>query len=195
MRNPSASSIRPRRPNSGPFAGFRRDHSRVLAVLRAAETGVLGARGIRPGGHARVRHLVELLERQFATHMTAEDALLYPLLADVLPEARPTLAPLAEDHAELRGLLASLARTLDRRPGRARDEQLAVQVRDLVDLLRLHIQREEKAVFEVAERILGERDARELERRLSEFVAVLSPKHGPAAGRKRPSARARERKP
>ncbi len=94
--------------------------------------------------------------------MTAEDALLYPLLGDLLPEARVTLAPLAEDHVELRCLLAGLATTLARPRSAARDEQVAVQLRDLIDLLRLHIHREETAVFEMAERILDPRAARAL---------------------------------
>lgn len=160
---------------SGPFAGFRRDHTRVLARLAAAERDMLAPHGLRPGAHARLGRLVALLERQFATHMAAEDTLLYPLLADVLPESRSALVPLAEDHAELRSLLASVAAELDG-GGARRDERIAVQLRDLIDLLRLHIRREETAVFEVAERILGQREARALEARLSKFVSLLSPR-------------------
>lgn len=187
-----ASTHSPRGSAAAPFAGFRRDHARVLARLRAAERDVLSPHGLRPGAHTRLARLVALLERQFATHMAAEDALLYPVLADVLPESRAALAPLAEDHAELRSLLASLAAELDA-PGARRDERLAVQLRDLIDLLRLHIRREESAVFEVAERILGAREARALEKRLSQFVSLLSPQ--PLRGTKRPAAprRIRER--
>lgn len=183
----NASTPSPRGPAATPFAGFRRDHARVLARLRAVERDVLAPHGLRPGAHARVGRLVVLLERQFATHMAAEDALLYPVLADVLPESRSALAPLAEDHAELRSLLASLAAELESKAAR-RDERLAVQLRDLIDLLRLHIRREESAVFEVAERILGAREARALEERLSQFVSLLSP-HTPRGTKRSPAPR------
>lgn len=193
------STSRVTRPARGPaprlFDGFRRDHARVLEHLAATERAVFSApRTLAPGATPRLAELVSRLDRQFASHMTAEDALLYPLLGDLLPEARVTLAPLAEDHVELRCLLASLARTLERRAGVARDEQLAVQVRDLIDLLRLHIHREETAVFEMAERILDPRAARALSHRLAEFVSVLSPNPESAARRRRAPRRASERK-
>lgn len=178
-----------------PFAGFRTDHVRVLAYLSATERAVLGPHGLRPGAHERLRAFVALLEQQFATHMTTEDALLFPALAEVMPESRAILAPLAEDHAEMRSLLASLAEALAARAGRARDERIGVQLRDLLDLLRLHIQREERTVFDVAERILSPVESRDLAARLSRFVAVLSPVARSATRKRRSNRTQRERKP
>lgn len=180
---------------ASPFAGFRADHARVLGQLDAIEREVFGARGLRAGAAAKLVPLVALLDRQFASHMTAEDAVLYPWLAQALPESRLTIEALGADHAELRSLLAGLAAEIRRPAGRARDEQVGVQLRDLVDLLRLHIHREETAVFEVADRILRAAESRELARRLTHFVSVVSPAPTrPRAVRTTAARGARERK-
>ncbi len=195
MKSASRSTRTPRRDSPRLFDGFRRDHRRVLDLLAVTEREAFtGPRTLAPSAETHLAALVVRLRLQFSTHMTAEDALLYPLLGDLLPEARVTLAPLAEDHVELRCLLASLAESLARRPGAARDEQVAVQLRDLIDLLRLHIHREETAVFEMAERILDPAAARDLAGRLAEFVSVLSPNPEPAARRDRATGHGSERK-
>lgn len=133
-----------------PFRAFRLDHDRVLEALEALEAGVLGG----APDPAALRDLVALLERQFATHMAAEDAVLYPALRAALPVAGGTIDPLLADHAELRATLAELRAALARPRDRARDEQLEVLARDFTDLLRLHIRKEESLVLDVASRVL-----------------------------------------
>ena len=146
--------MNPGHPNAGdPFAAFRGDHARVLERLAALDAGVLGASG--PLDVAPLRDLVAHLERQFATHMAAEDRVLFPALSAAFPEARGTLEPLVEEHAEMRQMLVSLRRLLDQSPDAARDEQLLVLARDLSDLLRLHIRKEESVVLDVAARVLS----------------------------------------
>lgn len=141
------------RPQTGdPFTVLRRDHARVLDRLAALEARVLG--GI-PFEEDSLRSLVALLERQFLTHMAAEEQVLYPAMRAAFPEARGTLEPLRADHAELRQLLAALAALLSRPRDRGRDEQVGVLARDLSDLLRLHIRREESVVLDVAPRVLS----------------------------------------
>jgi hemerythrin-like domain-containing protein len=136
-----------------PFLAFRRDHARVLERLEHLDRDVLGQPG--PLDEAPLRELVAHLERQFATHMAAEDHVLYPALRAAFPEARGTVDPLSADHAELRQMLAALASLLGREGDRLRDEQVAVLARDLSDLLRLHIRREESVVLDVAARVLS----------------------------------------
>lgn len=136
-----------------PFLAFRHDHAAVLARLERLEREAV-ADGGRPAEGA-LRELVEYLERQFGTHMAAEDRVLYPALRTAFPEARGTLEPLLADHAELRQMRAALARLLDGQAAPARDEQVAVLARDLADLLRLHIRREESVVLDVAARVLN----------------------------------------
>jgi len=136
-----------------PFLAFRRDHARVLGVLATLETNVLGGGG--SFDEQPLRDLVALLERQFATHMAAEDAVLYPALRRSFPEVGGTIDPLLADHAELRATLAALGELLAHSPGDARDEQLVVLARDFTDLLRLHIRKEESLVLDVASRVLS----------------------------------------
>lgn len=138
---------------SDPFLAFRQDHARVLERLERLEREVLGRPG--PVDEAPLRELVAHLERQFATHMAAEDHVLYPALRAAFPEARGTVDPLLADHAELRQMLVALAGVLGEDSSGARDEQLAVRTRDLTDLLRLHIRREESVVLDVASRVLS----------------------------------------
>jgi hemerythrin-like domain-containing protein len=147
------------------FARFRRDHRRVLAQLDELEANASGSH--RPAPREReLRTMLELLGRQFATHMTAEDTVLYPALAAAFPEARATLAPLRIEHRELRLMLAALADAFALEPGAARDEQLQVQTWDFTHLLRIHIRKEEHSVFDLAERVLRPHEVRDLVERL-----------------------------
>lgn len=185
---------RPTRATS-PFAGFRSDHLRVLGHLDLLESDVLDDRAFGSKAAATLRPIVAILGRQFATHMTAEDALLYPWLAETLPESRVSIAELSDDHVELRSLLSGIATAMTQPLARRRNEQIRVQLRDFVDLLRLHIRREETAVFEVADRILRPVEARELLQRLDHFVAVVSPSPTVSGRARTPAApRSRERK-
>jgi hemerythrin-like domain-containing protein len=162
-RSPRTSAI------GDPFARFRREHRGVLGRLDRLEQAVLARRPDR-AGEELLRAAVVHLERQFATHMAAEDQVLFPAVGASFPEARETLAPLALEHTELRSMLAALQRTLDRPRGHARSEQLVVQTRDLVDLLRIHIEKEEAVVFALAERVLRPRGVRALAQRLRPFT-------------------------
>jgi len=134
------------------FKRLRADHARVVADLDALERASGG--GAAP--HADLQRLVRMLQRQFDTHMRAEEDALFPALAEAMPEGRGSITPLRAEHAELRSMLAALAQLLAQPPAPARDEQVEVQVRDLVDLLRIHVRKEEAVVFSVAERVLPE---------------------------------------
>jgi hemerythrin-like domain-containing protein len=157
----------PRRKHRSPFDPFRSDHVRVLARLMEMETAAQRDRTIDEAG---LRGHLEALDRQFDTHMAAEEAIFYPLLARVLPTSQASLQPLNEEHADLREMLAELRLILDRPRSADRDVQIAIQTRDLVDLLRVHIRKEESVVFDVSERVLRPGELRGLHRRLSSFL-------------------------
>jgi hemerythrin-like domain-containing protein len=150
------------------FETLRHDHREVLGRLDAMErllavrsrtrSAVAAARA-----RAAARGLADHLDRQFATHLAAEDSALYPAVARGFAGGEALVAPLHEEHAELRLLLADLLAALDRPSGRARDEQVFVRIRDLMDLLRIHIRREETMLFGIAERMLRPRDLAALE--------------------------------
>lgn len=136
-----------------PFETLRTDHRGVLDRVARLEADL--AAGPVSFDEAPLRALVAHLQRQFSTHMAAEDSVLYPALRRAFPEVGGTIDPLLADHAELRAMLAALDRLLARPRDRARDEQLIVLARDLSDLLRLHIHREESIVLDVASRVLS----------------------------------------
>jgi hemerythrin-like domain-containing protein len=157
-------------PSPAAFRQFRDDHRRVLgeldrlegAVLQGAHRGRLGPRAL-----AAAEGAAAFLLQQFATHMAVEEDVLYPALAEAFPEARPSLRPLQVEHAELRSMLTRLAGLLREPQEAARDEQITVQVRDLIDLLRLHVHKEDAAVFTVAARVLTPREIGRLAARVA----------------------------
>lgn len=133
---------------------LQRDHERVLRDVTELE-GALARPGRTARGHAEIERVLAMLERQFQTHMAAEDQLLYPAIARAIPTSAPSLEPLHDEHAELRQMLYRLQATLGEPKSADRDEQIAIQVHDLADLLRLHIRKEESLVFHVAARLLA----------------------------------------
>jgi hemerythrin-like domain-containing protein len=135
----------------------------------------------------QLHDMLDLLARQFATHMTAEDTVLFPALAEAFPESRATLAPLREEHRELRLMLAALADAFALAPGLARDEQLQVQTWDFVHLLRIHVTKEEHSVFDLAERVLRPHEMRDLVDRLEACFPRQS--RGVRDGRRKGSSR------
>ena len=172
--------------DNGPFARFRRDHRRVLAQLDALEHGASGSRRRAPR-EVHLQDRLDLLARQFATHMTAEDTVLFPALAEAFPESRATLAPLRVEHRELRLMLAALADAFALAPGPARDEQLQVQTWDFAHLLTIHVTKEEHSVFDLAERVLRPHEMRDLVERLEACFPRQS--RGVRDGRRKGSSR------
>jgi hemerythrin-like domain-containing protein len=171
------------------FERMREDHRRVLAEVAEMEEAMEASRtrGASAQPPPAVARVVALLERQFASHMAAEDEVLYPALMEALPETRASIEPLRADHGVLRMMLADLEGTLQQKPGEAKDEEMAVQIRDLVDLLRIHIRKEEALVIGVAERVLRPAEVKALAARMARGSAAsqaASPEAGPSKGEK-----------
>ena len=137
---------------------LRLDHEHVLRDIAALERALARDARRAHGSKAGIGRVLGMLEVQFQTHMAAEDQVLYPAIARTIPASAASLEPLHDDHAELRQMLARLQATLREEPTAERDEQIAVQIHDLADLLRLHIRKEEALVFHVAARILDATD-------------------------------------
>src|SRR5690349_3064826 len=166
------------------FDRMRRDHQTVLERVTALEQGSLrtGRGAGEPATGAAwdrtILDLTQMLERQFSTHMAGEDRVLFPELMPVLPRGEAALAPLRAEHEELRAMLDRLQNTLRRRPDAARDEEVVIQIRDLIDLLRLHIRKEE-IVLGVAERVLTPTEIEALEARVRALTASPPPSGRP----------------
>jgi hemerythrin-like domain-containing protein len=164
------SSVEPALKPTWIFEKMREDHARVLAEIAALESAVSVLEGDgapRESLEGALTGITRLLELQFSTHMAAEDEILFPALARALPGTLGSIEPLRTEHEELRSMLRALRQLLESPAGKARDEQIAVQVRDLVDLLRIHIRKEEAVVFRVAERVLEPRQLESLADRMT----------------------------
>jgi hemerythrin-like domain-containing protein len=163
------------------FRQLRADHRHVLAELpRLEREAGISTRRAKPapiGGYT-LAGILEALARQFDSHMAAEDDVLFPLLARALPETLSRLEPLSLEHQELRWLLGSLTRLMRAPTSRERDEQIAVQARDFVDLLRIHVRKEEVVVFRVAERVLGPDQLEEVAARIARGAVTPNRRSG-----------------
>lgn len=135
---------------------MKRDHVRVLSEVSALEAALGTGAAVPSGIVVEVRRLLDMLHVQFQTHMLAEDQILFPALVRALPASAGSVEPLHDEHAELRLMLERLRATLAEPQGGPRDEETAVQVHDLADLLRIHIRKEESLVFGVAARLLSD---------------------------------------
>jgi hemerythrin-like domain-containing protein len=183
---------------SGIFQALRADHRRVMENLDAIEARIADGRAHASGDPEtrrptlsndvleRIREFTAHLARQFDTHLAAEDEVLYPALEQRLENGAALIAPLHVEHVELRAMLETLAATLAAPANDARDEQIAVQVRDLVDLLRIHIRKEETLVFGVAERIIRPCDLAELEARRASWENRTPGTNQPLSEKDRP---------
>ncbi|HEX7076824.1 MAG TPA: hemerythrin domain-containing protein [Candidatus Eisenbacteria bacterium] len=137
---------------------IKSDHRRVLAEVSRLESLLARGGATRPAPQAKLDALVRMLEREFGTHMAAEDEALYPAVVAVVPAAKGSVEPLHDEHAELRAMLERLRETMGEPGGAERDEQVTVQVADLAALLRIHIRKEESLVLSVAARLLRPQD-------------------------------------
>lgn len=158
------------------FERLRSDHARVLREVGGLEKRLLRS---GPGGglsaevEAALPGLLALLEAEFASHMAAEDEVLYPALIAAIPATSRSIEPLFTEHAELRQMLSRLLATLREPRGMERDEQIRVQVHDVADLLRLHIRKEESLVFRLAPQILAPGEIAAVALRLSRLQEAI----------------------
>ncbi len=138
---------------SDALAPLSREHHVALEValrLRRADTG--DAAAARDG-------FLEFFASDGEAHFRAEEEILLPAVADVLPAEDPDVARVLDEHAEIRRRATELARDAD------------PPARDLValgDLLNGHVRHEERVLFPRIEAALGDADLALLAARLDE---------------------------
>lgn len=147
----------------GVFERMRADHEYVLREIAVLDEAVRPDPSRTEGGDwpaEPVKQVLSMLAKQFETHMAAEDEILFPALIEALPQTRLSIEPLRIDHEALRSMLASLTEIVQAPPSEVRNEQVGILLRDFVDLLRIHIRKEEAVVISVAERVLRPREVK-----------------------------------
>ena len=155
---------------TGTFAHLRAEHGRAMELLAAFERSL--AETPRPERDERpLLTLARYLAGPFAAQLAVEEGVLYPALVQHLPELAQVLEPLLEDHAEIRDMARSLQLFLAQPSQAKRDEQLLVLGRDLIDLLRLHISREERSALDWSERVLATPVRDDLARRIARILS------------------------
>jgi len=149
------------------FRRLRRDHRHVLEQMDAHEAALRQSKRATAKHERTLRDVLALLGTEFASHMTAEDDVLYPALLAALPAAAGSIEALAAEHRELRQMLQRLRELLEETASPERAEQIRVQIQDLGHLLRLHVEKEETLVFRLAPRLLAPREIAALAARLA----------------------------
>jgi hemerythrin-like domain-containing protein len=162
---PVMTAARPQARITGTFARLCAEHRRALDRLTAVEHALHVAAG---GEHDErtLRAMHRYLAEAFGSHLAFEERVVFPALLEQLPELTRTLAVLHAEHETLGELRQQLSELLAQPRTPRRTEQLGVLGRDLADLMRLHIQKEQRAVLDWSERVLAEPARAELERRL-----------------------------
>ncbi len=119
-----------------------------------------------------VRQALTAIEVGFAHSVALEHSTVFPLVRETLPEASPLLLAQRGEHGDLAAMIHTLAALVTERSSDWRDEQLRVVGRDLIDLLRIHMRKEEAALYRVLERVLT----------AEELALASRPPHRPSRG-------------
>ena len=162
---------------TGLFAGLRAEHARALDALRKFERA-LGDASHGECDERRFHAMVGYLVGPFSVHLGLEERVVFPALIENLPELALTLEGLRGEHAAIRDISESLGELLARPGTPRRDEQLIVRGRDLTDLMRLHLRKEEHTALDWSERVLPGVVRLELGRRIARAPAAASPHDG-----------------
>jgi hemerythrin-like domain-containing protein len=131
-----------------PIRRFEQEHEVALAALERLEGAAAALRKSGPTEphFAIAREVHGLLCGAVRQHNEDEERALFPVLGEDAP-----LGPFLEEHEVLWRLEADLAAALDRED-RARVARVALEI---VDLLRIHIRRENEVLFPMARALLS----------------------------------------
>jgi len=132
-----------------PLVRFSMEHEQALAALDRLERAATAlAHGDPAEPHLRtVREVCETLTTTVREHNEHEERALFPLLGEGAP-----CEPFRQEHVTLRELELRLAAALE---GPAPERDIPPVARALVELLRVHIQREDDVLFPMARAVLG----------------------------------------
>jgi iron-sulfur cluster repair protein YtfE (RIC family) len=152
---------------------FRDEHTAFMQALNAFEGAIVSVQkdGYTKASDAELRHFFGYLEQAFTPHSRREEAALFPLLRERLlasgehggGDAPTTAIDVMEDeHAKTMQLAAVVVNFLglvfrlpDERSGMVVLDAALEQGKNLVEMLRLHVFREDAIVFPLAHRLIS----------------------------------------
>ena len=162
---------------------FSEEHVLFLEELNAFEAAILSVQesGYTRESDARLRHFFHYLDQEFTPHSRREEVALFPLLRERLigsgehgsGSVPATATELMEDeHAKAMQLAAVVVSFLglvfrlpDERSGMIVLDAALEQGKNLVELLRLHVFREDNVIFALAHRLISSAEFDEMQSR------------------------------
>ncbi len=160
---------------------FRDEHVPFMEELNAFEAAILSIQkaGYTREADAKLRHFFHFFDQEFSPHHRREEAILFPLLHERLVasgehgkgENPATAIDLMQDeHAKALQLAAVVVNFLglvfrlpDERSGMIVLDAALEQGKNLVELLRLHVFREDNVVFSLAHRLISRAEFDEMQ--------------------------------
>lgn len=160
---------------------FRDEHVPFMQELNAFEAAILSIQknGYTKESDVKLRHFFHFFDREFTPHSRREEAALFPLLRERLiasgehgsGSVPATATDLMEDeHAKAMQLAAVVVNFLglvfrlpDERSGMIVLDAALEQGKNLVELLRLHVFREDNVVFSLAHRLISKGEFDEMQ--------------------------------
>lgn len=150
------------------LASLLKEHAGLRERLRDWEAALNQATGSSYGQcqHAVsvLRDLCRVFEEELRHHIREEEAVLYPAVEFKLPRLRGLVGELRHEHDVFRQAFDEFRRELVHFNASGEMRQLLPLGRDLVRLLRQHVDREERELHPVVLREFQEDDWRELRR-------------------------------
>jgi iron-sulfur cluster repair protein YtfE (RIC family) len=152
---------------------FRDEHIPVTEQLNAFEQAILAIQktGYTKESDARLRHFFHFFDHEFIPHSRREEATLFPLLHQRLiahgehgkgEDPATAIDMMQDEHAKAMQLAAVVVNFLglvfrlpDERSGMIVLDAALEQGKNLVELLRLHVFREDNVVFSLAHRLIS----------------------------------------
>jgi len=162
---------------------FREEHGPFMEELNAFEEAILSVQkaGYTKESDARLRHFFHYFDQEFSPHHRREEATLFPLLHQRLiaagehgkgSDVTTAIDLMQDEHAKALQLAAVVVNFLglvfrlpDERSGMIVLDAALEQGKNLVELLRLHVFREDNVVFSLAHRLISRAEFDEMQSR------------------------------
>jgi iron-sulfur cluster repair protein YtfE (RIC family) len=169
---------------------FRDEHVPFMEELNAFEEAILSIQkaGYTKESDAKLRHFFHFFDQEFTPHNRREEATLFPLLHQRLiavgehgkgSNVTTAIDLMQDEHAKAMQLAAVVVNFLglvfrlpDERSGMIVLDAALEQGKNLVELLRLHVFREDNVVFSLAHRLIS---ATEFDEMQSKAAAAIKP--------------------